>query len=121
MRGRPAVGPEIAERVTDSPEAVRRLRVILETIAGTKRVQDACEELHICGQRFERLREKAMRHAAAALVRQPAGRRRREEPAPGAEVTRLRERVAELEAELRAAKIRGELATALPRLSRTKP
>jgi hypothetical protein len=121
MRGRHAIGPEIAGRVTDSPEAAHRLRVILETIAGTTRVQDACTELGICEQRFERLRQAAMRSAAAALVAKPAGRRRTVATPADAEVARLRGRIAELEAELQATAIRAHLAAELPGRAGKKP
>ena len=114
MRGRHAIGPEIGERVTDSVVAGSRLRVILETIAGTTRVQDACVELGICEQMFERLRDRAMRAAGEALELKPAGRPRKDAGAADDEVARLRERVAELEAELQAAVIRAELAASLP-------
>ena len=116
MRGRHAIRPEIGERVTDSAVAGTRLWVILETIAGTTRVQDACAELGICEQFFERLRDRAMRAAGQALELKPAGRPRTGAGAADEEVARLRGRVAELEAELQAAVIRAELAASLPHL-----
>lgn len=116
MRGRHAIGPEIGERVTDSPEAGTRLRLILETIAGHKLVRDACAELNICEQLFERLRDRSMRSAARALVLKSAGRPRRDASAADKENAGLRQRVAALEAQLQAALIRAELATTLPRL-----
>lgn len=116
MSGRNAIGPEIGERVADSALAGTRLRAILETIAGTKRVQDACAELGICEQLFERLRGRAMRAAGRALELKPAGRPRKGTGAGDAEAARLRRRVAELEGELQAALVRAELAATLPRL-----
>jgi len=38
MRGRHAAGPEYADRLDGSELACRRMRVVPETIAGTKRV-----------------------------------------------------------------------------------
>ena len=52
MSGRHAIGPELAEKLEGSDLARTRMRVVLETIAGKKRVLEACEELGICEQRF---------------------------------------------------------------------
>ena len=120
MRGRHAIGPEIAERVTDEPEAARRLALILETIAGTKPVQEACRELGICQQLFERLRTRAMHGAAAALVLRPPGRKRKALSPAEAEIAKLKQRVAQLEAEIRTVEVRAELATTLPKLAAKK-
>jgi hypothetical protein len=46
----------------------------------------------------------------------PPGRPRKDDAAVDDDATRLRERVAKLEAELQAATIRAELATTLPRV-----
>lgn len=119
MRGRHAVGPEYAERLAGSELACRRMRVILETIAGTKRVTEACAELGICTQRFEAIRQEAIQAGVAALELRPAGRPRKE--AADEQRARLGDRVAELEAELHASEVRADLATALPRLAGKKP
>jgi hypothetical protein len=74
MRGRRPVGPELAERQEGSAEARRRMRVVLETIAGTRRVHEACEQLGVCEQRFEALRATAIRAGVAALEARPIGR-----------------------------------------------
>jgi multidrug resistance efflux pump len=112
MRGRRPVGPELAERLDGSAQARRRMRVILETLAGTMRVIEACEELGICPQRFEALRAEAIGAGVAALEPRPLGRPTRREREP--EVVQLEERVAELEAELKVARVRAELAGRLP-------
>jgi len=116
MRGRRPAGPELAERLDGSPAACRRMRVILETIAGTRRVGEACTQLGICEQRFEALRATAIRAGIAALEPRPIGRRPKSPRAvPAAEVTRLEGRVADLEAQLRLAAVRLELAAVLGR------
>lgn len=120
MRGRHAIGPEYAERLTGSELACHRMRVVLETIAGTKRVTEACAELGICQQRFETIRQEAIQAGVAALEPRPAGRPRKE-VAADAEAVRLRQRVDELEAELQAAQVQVELAATLPRLAGKKP
>src|SRR5439155_138631 len=45
MSGRHAIGPELAEKLEGSEVARTRMRVVLETIAGKKRVLEACAEL----------------------------------------------------------------------------
>jgi hypothetical protein len=120
MRGRHAIGPEIAEHVEGSALACTRMRVALETIAGTKPVKDACADLAICEQLFERIRVKAIQAGVSALELKPAGRPAKPSP-PGAEqIAELQERIAELEAQLQAAEVRGELAATLPRLAAKK-
>ena len=121
MRGRHAIGPEYAERLTGSELACHRMRVVLETIAGTKRVTEACAELGICQQRFETVRQEAIQAGVAALELRPAGRPRKAGTAADAEAARLRQRVVELEAQLQAAQVQVELATTLPRLAAKKP
>lgn len=117
MRGRPAIGPEIAEKLEATETAKTRLRVVLETLAGRKPVQDACQELGICEQLFERIRARAMQAAAASLELKSAGRPRKIRSAADAEIAGLQKRIAELEALLQAAEVRAELADALPRLA----
>jgi Helix-turn-helix domain len=115
MRGRRPVGPELASQLEGSAEACRRMRVVLETIAGTCRVQEACEELGICEQRFETIRAAAIRAGIAALESRPMGRPPKVLSEAQAQITRLEERVAELEAQLQVAQVRAELASVLPR------
>jgi hypothetical protein len=102
----------LAERLDGSARARQRMRVILETLCGTMRVSEACEALGICTQRFEALRAEAVGAGVAALEPKPMGRPTHREREP--EVVRLEERVAELEAELKVARVRVELAERLP-------
>ena len=44
-RGRPPEGPGLVEKQEGSEPAKERLRVILETITGSKTVREACGEL----------------------------------------------------------------------------
>src|SRR5262245_25407376 len=119
MRGRRPVGPELAQRVAGSDLARRRALVVLQTMTGALRVQEACAQLGISEQRFEDLRQEAIEAAVSRLEPRPAGRPPRPAAsADAAEVARLRQRVAELEAELEATTVRLELAQALPRVSR---
>jgi len=119
MRGRTPVGPELTDKLAGSELARQRMQAILETIAGRCRVQDACERLGICQQLFERLRTTAIETGIAALELKPAGRPTKVNSEEEAEIARLKERVAELEAELKVMHIRVELATHLPQLGAT--
>jgi transposase-like protein len=120
MRGRHAVGPEIAEQVADSPFEAFRLRLILESVTGEKRVQDICDQMGVCSQMFERLRDRAMRAAARSLRPKKAGRPRKEASAAGARLAELERENAELRAENQALRVRAELAEGLPRLAGKK-
>jgi hypothetical protein len=115
MRGRRPVGPELAEQLEGSAEARRRMRVVLETIAGVRRVREACAELAICEQRFETLRATAIAAGVAALEAKPTGRPPKVLSEAQTEIARLEARVAELEAQLHVAAVRAELAGVLGR------
>jgi transposase-like protein len=119
MRGRIPSGPEYVEHLEGSDKAKERVRVILETMQGQCRVQEACERLGICEQRFRQLRETLLQAAVASVEDRPAGRPRRlQEPAA---VRTLRQQVAQLERELQAAQVREEIALALPQVKRIPP
>ncbi len=114
MRGRYPSGPEFVDKLDGSREAKERLRVLLATVAGHLRVGDACARLGVKESRFDQLRVELLQAALAAAERRPAGRPPRQPTADENEVTCLRQRVAELEAELRVALVRVEIAAALP-------
>jgi hypothetical protein len=116
MRGRKPIGPELAEALEGSSLARHRMRVVLETLAGHKRVRDACVALEICPQRFEAIRAAAIQAGIDALELKPAGRPAKVVSAANAEIARLNGRIAELEAALAAAQVRAELALTLPHL-----
>src|SRR5262249_11220153 len=59
MRGRTPSGPEVIEHLQGSAKAKARLRVILETVHGKRRVRDACALLGISEQRYRQLRTAA--------------------------------------------------------------
>lgn len=114
MRGRYPSGPEFVDKLVGSPEAKQRLKVVLETLAATCRVGDACEQLGIKEARFDQIRIEALQAALQAIELKPAGRKPQHSSPLDAEVQSLRERVAQLEAELQAALIRAEIALTLP-------
>jgi hypothetical protein len=121
MRGRKPFGPAAVDRLAGSPLAHQRLRVVLETLAGTCRIQEACARLGLSEQRFDRLRTRVLQAGLDSLEPRRAGRRPR--PVPAADVAALQAQVAQLEIELRAARVREEIALALPAVgvSATEP
>ena len=116
MRGRKPSGPAAAERLPGSPLAHERLRVLLEAVAGSCRVQQACARLGLSEQRFDQLRTRVLRAGLDSLEPRPAGRQPR--AVPPADLAALQARVAELEVGLRAARVREEIALALPGVAR---
>jgi len=118
MRGRHPSGPGYVDHLEGSEQAKQRLRVVLETMTEGCRVQEACQRLGISEQRFDQLRQLAMQAALRRLESKPGGRPRRQHTGTTAEVLALRQRVADLEAELRAAQVREEIALILPRAVR---
>lgn len=120
MRGRLPAGPEYVDNLEGSPQAKERLKVILETIAGTRRVQEACAVLKISEPRFHQLREEAMAAALQGLEPRPAGRPPSSQ-VPAEQVQALEEKLAEKEEEVRAAQVRAEVALALPKARQEEP
>jgi hypothetical protein len=115
MRGRKPVGPEVVEQLAGSQQARQRLRAVLETLAGTLRVQDACQRLDIGEARFHELRLAVLEGALAALEPRPAGRPPRGTATDTAgQVEALAQRVQTLEGELKTALLREEIALILP-------
>jgi Helix-turn-helix domain len=112
MRGRYPWGPEYVEQLTGSAQAKQRAKIILETVTGKLRVQEACQILGISEQRFGQLRQEMLQAGVASLEAQSAGRPRSPSEAP--EVSALREQLLGLQDELRAAQVREEIALTLP-------
>lgn len=114
MRGRHPSGPECVDKLSGDAIAKERLRVVLETIAGRRRVGDACAQLGVSEQRFDELRAEALQAAVTALEPKPLGRKPRTPSAEASELERLRARIAELEAQVQVAAVRAEVAAILP-------
>lgn len=115
-RGRKALGPRKALRMEGSDEAKRRLRVILETIAGRWTVADACRELGISEARFHQLRDGALKGALGALEPGPVGRPPGAQAEEDGRLAALEAEVKELRIDLRASQIREEIAAVMPHL-----
>ena len=115
MRGRHPSGPEFVQKLEGSAQAKQRARVLLETVAGTCRVSEACARLGISEPRFDQLRLEALQAAVDRLEARPTGRPARTVSAAEVELEQLQEENAELKAKLKAALIRADLAVTLKR------
>lgn len=109
-------GVEHVGGVEASAEAKRRLRVVLETITGERTVEEAAADLGVSTARVHELRKVALSGAANAL--EPRAPGRPAAPRPDLEVLALREEVKELRVDLQAARVREEIAIAMPHLLR---
>ncbi|HEV3080351.1 MAG TPA: hypothetical protein VGY66_11250 [Gemmataceae bacterium] len=120
MRGRRPAGPEYVDKLDGSAQSKKRLRMILETVAGRCTVQEACAQLELGEVRFNQLRQEALQGALATMEPKPAGRPRAT-TAEEEQVQALQRALADKDMELREAQVREEIALALPRRSAADP
>ena len=118
--GRPPRGPELVRGLTGSPEAKRRLRAILQTISGERSVKAVCEDLGIGEAAFYKLRARTLQESVEGLEPRPVGRPPSERSEDAQKVEALQEELARLERELEAARVREEIALALPAVSQSR-
>lgn len=114
---RPPDGVGHVDRLEGPEELKRRLRVLLETIVGSKSVAQACEELGVSESRLHDLRREALVGALGSLMPKPSGRPITART-PSEREKELEARIDELEVDLQAALVRTELALAMPHLFR---
>jgi len=115
-RGRPPSGPALVDALDGSPQAKERLKIILETVSGSRSIPSACAALGLSEAAFYRLRERTLCEAVAGLEPRPAGRPRVEVSPEAKQVQVLAQEVARLETELHAARVREEVALTMPHL-----
>jgi helix-turn-helix protein len=117
MRGRRPAGPEYVDQLTGSEQAKERLKVVLETVAGRCRIQEACRRLGISEPRFHQLRQQVLEAALERLEPQPAGRKPTPRSPEQIRLDALADELAAKDVELRAAQARAEIALTLPRVA----
>jgi hypothetical protein len=117
MRGRRPSGPEYVNNLSGTATAKERLKVILETLAGTCRVQEACARLGISEPRFHQLRTQILQAALAGSEPQTPGRKPQILSPAQEQVRLLQQKLEHQDAELRLARVREEIALTLPRVS----
>jgi len=113
-RGRKPLGPKLVDRLDASADAKRRLRLILETIAGARAVPEACDALGVTEARFHELREQALAGALQSLEPKPLGRPPKRPSPEDPRLAELEAEVRELRLEVRAAQVREEIAAVMP-------
>lgn len=116
MRGRRPSGPEFVEHLPGSQTAKERARVVLETIAGTMRVQEACQRLGISEPRFDQLRIEMLLGGIERLEARPAGRPAQSLSPEEQRIRELEAKLAQAELKLKIAQTREEIVLALPRV-----
>jgi hypothetical protein len=103
-------------KLQGSPLAKERLEVILETLAGTTRVVDACTRLGISEPRYHQLKDVVLQSALAALEPRPVGRPAQTPSPAEQQVQELQQQLQDQDLALRAAQARAEIAVTLPRV-----
>jgi hypothetical protein len=115
-RGRRPSGAKLVDRLEGSRHAKRRTKVILETLSQKMTIAEACAALGIGEAAFHKLRTRFLREAVESLEPRPLGRRPEQHEVNPEEVDALRREVEDLRRELEAARIREEVALAMPHL-----
>ncbi|MFH1724746.1 MAG: helix-turn-helix domain-containing protein [Elusimicrobiota bacterium] len=119
-RGRPPLGPKLVDRLEGSEHAKERLKILLETLNGEKTIEQACEELTIGEAMFHKLRSRFLQEAVESLEPRPVGRPRQEVDEAEKVRAEYERHLAELEIDLQAARVREEIALAMPHLLQPK-
>lgn len=122
MRGRYPDGPEeLLEPLEGTPEDKQRVQAILETVFGSARVVQTCEQLGIGETRFRQLRERILQGALDGVRPRLGGRRRWHAVADVERIRELEQLLAERELELQQALVRTEVALILPQRTEAEP
>lgn len=114
--GRPTKGLEHVDTAQGSPEAKRRVKVILEVTSGALAVKDGAMRLGISTTRLEQLRAQALQGAVSSIEAKPPGRPRTVSSVESAQVSELRRELDWTAWELEASRVREEIALLWPHL-----
>jgi hypothetical protein len=115
-KGRPPLGPELVEHLDGSDPAKLRLKLILQTLSGSKTVLEASAELGVSESRFHELRSEWLQQSLAPLEPKPLGRPRPVMTPEQAQIEELKGLVERLSKELARSQIKEELALSMPQL-----
>lgn len=106
---------QLIENLEAEPTIKVQLQAILDVLAGTKNVADACAELGVSEATFHRMKERALTAALEGLVPKAAGRPPKPEETP-TEVEELKKELLRARMDLEASRIRTEIALVMPHL-----
>ncbi len=115
---RPPTGARQVHALEGEARAKERLRIVLETVAGQRSVDEACRLLGVGKTRFHALRRQTLQAALDGMEPGVAGRPRTRDVQESTEVQELKARVEALQLDLQAALVRTELALTLPNVLR---
>jgi transposase-like protein len=109
---------DLVDGLEGSAEAKKRLRAALESLGGTKSIEEVCEELGVKPSLIHQLRARALQAALGELEPKPVGRpRKKEKSAEEERIEALERQVESLRMDLALARAREELQAALPYLA----
>jgi hypothetical protein len=113
-QGRKPLGPALVQHLPGSLRAKERLEVILQTIADTLTIKEACDRLGIEEAMFHRLRVGVLQAGITHLEPRPLGRPPQQASSEQEQMADLERRLGDLHAELQLAGVREEIAHVLP-------
>jgi len=113
-RGRRTSGSKLVETMDGSRHAKKRLKLILDTLSGKVTIIDACAALGINEAAFHKLRRRTLEESLQGLEPRQPGRRAHERSPEEERIEQLEDEVEQLHLELHAARVREELALAMP-------
>ncbi len=116
MAGRKPIGPLLVHRLDGSERAKDRMEVILQTVAGTITIRQACDHLGIDEARFFQLRTEALQAGLSCLEPRPLGRPPQQPSPEQQRIAELEEQLREKERQQRAMETRLEIAMVMPQL-----
>jgi hypothetical protein len=117
MRGRyPLRLEEAVATIAASPLARERLKVLVATLTGQCRLQEACAQLGISEPRLQQLRQQFLQGALASLEPGRAGRPAKVPTAAEQRVQQLEAELAALQRDYQAALVRAEVNAVLPQV-----
>ena len=114
--GRKTTGPAIAQSLTASELAKKRLEMILATLSGTIRVSEACEELSINEAMLYKMRNRYLEESVALLEPRKTGRKPKEPTVEEATIASQKKEISSLKLALEAQRIQTEIALVAPHL-----
>jgi hypothetical protein len=111
----------LVHHLDGSERAKERLEVMLETVAGTVTIREACDRLGIEEAMFFRLRAQALQAGLSRLEPRPAGRPPRRPSPEDQRIAELEKELQEKELQQKALQAQLEIAQIMPQLVEGAP